>query len=85
VVLYAAMELMSAPKPALGAAPWLLVLGAYLFFSSRTLAKLGGPGPVFGAVAACLAPLGRLALGQPTWSAIQGSAPPGGSEVYRRA
>jgi hypothetical protein len=85
VTICVVMVLTNAPQPPLGAAPWLLVLGAYLFFSNRTLSKLGGPGPVFGAVAACLAPLGRLVLGQAAWSAIQGSVTPGGSEVYRRA
>jgi hypothetical protein len=84
-VMFVVMALTSAPGPALGVAPWLLVLGAYLFFSSRTLSKLAGTGPVARVVVACLAPLGRLTLGGPTWSAIHEDDGAGENAVYRRA
>ncbi len=70
-VLFAAMVLMGSPKPLLGISPWLLVLGAYLFFSTRTLRKLGQRSPAAHAVGAAVAPFGRLVLGRATWEAIQ--------------
>ncbi|BCI54052.1 hypothetical protein NIIDNTM18_33300 [Mycolicibacterium litorale] len=74
MVLLAVMALTDAPKPMLAVLPWLLVLGAYLFFSTRTLRKLARGGPVAHAMSAGVAPIGRLILGRATWEAIHADA-----------
>lgn len=69
-ILLTAMVLTGAPKPLLGVVPWLLVLGAHLFFSTRTLRKLCDGGPAAQVTSAGVAMLGRLVLGRATWEAI---------------
>lgn len=70
VILFTAMVLTGAPKPLVGIVPWLLVLGAYLLFSTRTLRKLGDGGPAAHAIGAGVALLWRLILGRATWEAM---------------
>lgn len=70
VILFTAMVLTGTPKPLVGVVPWLLVLGAYLFFSTRTLRKLGDGGPAAHAIGAGVTLLWRLILGRATWEAI---------------
>jgi hypothetical protein len=76
VSMGAAMALSEASSPVLGALPWTLISGAYLFFSSRTLNKLGTKSLVTTAASACLAPLARLILGRPTYEAVCAGAAP---------
>jgi hypothetical protein len=68
--LLAILVLVGSPTPALGAVPWLLLLGAYLYFSSRTRALLDSPSQVRRALNSCAGPLGRLVLGRSTYAAI---------------
>lgn len=46
VVLGIPAVTLEVPSPVVVALPWLLLMGAYLFFSTRTLAKLERGGPI---------------------------------------
>ncbi|MDQ1730101.1 MAG: monophosphatase, partial [Pseudonocardiales bacterium] len=69
-VLYTSLIISGAPRPLLGVTPWLLLSGAYLFFSSRSLDTLGRPGVLARAVKSCLQAAGKAVLGDPTWAAV---------------
>jgi myo-inositol-1(or 4)-monophosphatase len=56
----------------LGVPPWLLISAAYLYFSTRSLQALGGPGVVTRAVKASVNVVGRWLLGSATWAAVCG-------------
>jgi hypothetical protein len=70
-VLVVCLVMVDAPLPVLGALPWTLVLGAYLFFSTRTSRKLARPSPTVRVVAACTTPMARLIVGEVTWKAMR--------------
>lgn len=74
-VIIGAMAMASAPRPVAAALPWLLLMSAYLFFTTRTIRKLDRGSPV-GAWAGQLGErVGRLALGTATWQAVRSRGP----------
>ncbi len=71
VLLAAALMVLHSPRPVLAIAPWLLLMSAYLFFTTRTLAKLSTPNvlaPVIGRLTAALV---RTIVGPSTWKAMR--------------
>jgi hypothetical protein len=78
--LLASMLQMESPRPVLGVLPWLLLLGAYLFFSTRTLQRLGHN--QLGVAARTLAAAAaRLIVGGSTWDAVRRHPNVGSPEV----
>lgn len=64
------MALITSPRPAFAVLPWLLLMGAYLFFSTRTLRRLGRPNALSAAGAALGSTIGPLVVGRATWEAV---------------
>jgi hypothetical protein len=69
-VLLAFAMLSGSPRPLLAVLPWVLLMGAYLFFSTRTLRRLANPSVMNTAAALLGSALGRLIIGRPTWDAV---------------
>ncbi|MCT7657521.1 hypothetical protein [Mycobacterium deserti] len=66
------MVLMGSPRPGLAVLPWLLLMGAYLFFSTRTMRRFERPNAL-GAIAAGIgSAVGRFVVGRATWEAMTG-------------
>jgi hypothetical protein len=74
--VYASLILAGAPHPAVGVLPWLSVMCAYLFFSTRTMEKLGRPNLLSVALRAIGSAAGRLIIGDATWEAVRSSPIP---------
>jgi hypothetical protein len=70
MVVLASMVIMGTPRPVLAALPWLLLMGAYLFFSTRTLRRLGRPNVLGAAAAVVGSAAGRVIIGRATWEAV---------------
>ena len=69
-VLLVAMVLIESPRPVVAVLPWALVMAAYLFFSTRTMIKLGSQSPVAATASAVVTAVGRVVVGRPTWDAM---------------
>ncbi|WP_156745920.1 hypothetical protein [Mycobacterium sp. 1423905.2] len=65
------VTVLQVPRPMLTALPWLLLMGAYLFFSTRSLRKLERPNVVRYLAGRVGAVAGRVVLGPTTWQAVQ--------------
>ncbi|GFG65882.1 hypothetical protein MKUB_33720 [Mycobacterium kubicae] len=65
------MTVLQVPRPILTALPWLLLLSAYLFFSTRSLRKLHRPNVFRYALGRIGAAAGRVVVGPTTWQALQ--------------
>jgi hypothetical protein len=76
VVVATAATLMSSPRPIVSAVPWLLLMGAYLFFSTRTLRRLGRPNVLGVVIAAIGSAVGHAVVGGATWDALIGQRRP---------
>jgi hypothetical protein len=57
--------------PILAAAPWLVLMSAYLFFTTRTMRKLDRPNTFTRSLGWVSAATGRLVFGADTWQALQ--------------
>jgi hypothetical protein len=57
--------------PNLAAAPWLVLISAYLFFTTRTMRKLDRPNTFARSLGWVSAATGRLVFGADTWQALQ--------------
>ncbi len=71
LLLAATLMVLHSPRPALAVLPWLLLLSAYQFFTTRTLAKLSAPNvlaPVIGRLTAATV---RIIVGPATWTALR--------------
>ncbi len=71
IALLGAAVLTNSPRPLLAVAPWLLLMGAYLFFSTRTRRQLGRRNALGVAAAAAGSAIGRLIVGSATWAATR--------------
>jgi hypothetical protein len=68
--LFISLVVMGAPHPHLGVLPWLLLMGAYLFYSTRTLRLLGRPSPLGVAISRLASNTGQYVVGEATWAAV---------------
>jgi hypothetical protein len=68
--LMGALTVMEPPRHVLGVLPWLLLLAAYLFFSTRTLGRLGRRNALSAAAEEVGSAVWRLIVGRPTWDAM---------------
>lgn len=73
LLLSGAFDVLAAPRPLLAVLPWLLLMGAYLFSTTRTLRKLGRPNRFAPWAHAIVAGVVRLIVGRSTWEAMQRS------------
>jgi hypothetical protein len=64
---------LDAPRPLLAVLPWLLLVFAYLFSTTRTLRKLGRTNRFAASVPAVAGAVVRLVVGRSTWEAMQRS------------
>lgn len=71
VAVLATMVLTGAARPIVGVLPWLLLMGAYLFFTTRTLRRLGRPNVLGVAMAALGSVIGQGIFGRATWEAVK--------------
>ncbi|OBC02599.1 hypothetical protein A5782_17865 [Mycobacterium sp. 852002-40037_SCH5390672] len=77
VVVLAALSLLgtlsvtATPRPLLASSPWLLMICAYQFFTTRTLASLSRTRPRARLAHRTFATIARLAIGETTWQAMQ--------------
>jgi hypothetical protein len=71
LVLLGTLTILHLPRPVPAALPWVLLMAAYLFFTTRSLRKLERPN-AFGHLSDRMgAAAGRLVLGSSTWEAVQ--------------
>jgi hypothetical protein len=65
------LTVLHVPLPILAAAPWLVLMSAYLFFTTRTMRKLDRPNTFARLLGWVSAATGRLVFGADTWQALQ--------------
>jgi hypothetical protein len=65
------LTVLHVPLPILAAAPWLVLMSAYLFFTTRTMRKLNRPNTFARLLGWVSAATGRLVFGADTWQALQ--------------
>jgi hypothetical protein len=64
---------LDTPRPLLAVLPWLLLMFAYLFSTTRTLRKLARTNRFAASVPAVAVAVARLVVGRSTWEAMQRS------------
>lgn len=66
-----ALAVTGTPRPLLAVAPWLLLMAAYLFASTRTLARLSRRSRGTRLARRAIESFARLVVGEATWQAVQ--------------
>jgi hypothetical protein len=69
--LLGALALLNSPTPLLALSPWAVLMGAYLFFTSRTVAKLSRAGRLSALARRVVAAIVRVVVGRSTWQAMR--------------
>jgi hypothetical protein len=65
------LTVLHVPLPILAAAPWLVLMSAYLFFTTRTMRKLDRPNTFARLLGWVSVATGRLVFGADTWQVLQ--------------
>lgn len=73
LLLWGTLAILHAPRPLLAVLPWVLLMGAHLFFTSRTLAKLSRRNRFAPTLRRVIAAAARIVVGRHTWQAMQRS------------
>jgi hypothetical protein len=73
LLLSGTFMVLAAPRALLAVLPWLLLMGAYLFMTTRTLRKLRRTNRFAPLAHAVVDGVARIVIGRPTWEAMQRS------------
>ncbi len=73
LLLAATLTVLHTPRPALAILPWVLLLSAYLFLTTRTLAKLSAPNVLAPVISRLTVATVRIIVGPSTWKAMRHS------------
>jgi hypothetical protein len=65
--------LIDSPRPLLSTLPWCVLMAAYVFFTTRTTAKLSRPNRLTQLAGQLIAAVVRVVVGRATWQAMQSS------------
>lgn len=77
LLLSGSFSVTATPRPLLAGLPWLLMICAYHFFTTRTLADLSRTRPGARVAQRAIATIAQLVVGETTWQAMQHPGEPG--------
>jgi hypothetical protein len=71
LLLLGSFSVTATPRPLLAGLPWLLMICAYHFFTTRTLANLSRTRPGARLAQKAIGTIARVVVGKTTWQAMQ--------------